>query len=84
MDAISFIYNSFKLKKAGYKSWIVNLVVGLIFLAFSIYIMVNAKNISYLLIRFIGGFLIIDAISQLTVRITFTSQIYSVEFHFLE
>ena len=62
MDAVSFIYNSIRLKKYGYKSWIVNLIIGLIFLTFSIYIIINAKNISYLLIRFIGGFLIIDAI----------------------
>ena len=62
MDAISFIINSFRLKKLEYKSWIVNLVIGLVFLTFAIYIIVNAKNISYLLIRFIGGFLIVDAI----------------------
>ena len=62
MDAISFIFNSFSLKRLGYKSWIVNLIIGLIFLTFSIYIVINAKNISYLLIRFIGGFLIVDAI----------------------
>ena len=62
MDAVSFIYNSIRLKKFGYKSWIINLIIGLIFLTFSIYIIVNAKNISYLLIRFIGGFLIVDAI----------------------
>ena len=62
MDAVSFIFNSIRLKKNGFKSWIINLFVGLIFLTFSIYIIVNAKNISYLLIRFIGGFLIVDAI----------------------
>ena len=62
MDAISFIYNSIRLKKLNYKTWIVNLVIGLLFLGFSIYIILNAKNISYLLIRFIGGFLIVDAI----------------------
>ena len=62
MDAISFIFNSIKLKKYGFKSWIVNLIIGLVFLTFSIYIIVNAKNISYLLIRFIGGFLIVDAL----------------------
>lgn len=62
MDAISFIYNSVRLKKLNYKSWVVNLVIGLLFLVFSIYIILNAKNISYLLIRFIGGFLIVDAI----------------------
>lgn len=62
MDAIGFIYNSFKLKRLNYKSWIINLIIGLMFLTFAIYIVVNAKNISYLLIRFIGGFLIVDAI----------------------
>ena len=62
MDAIRFVVNSIKLKKLNYKSWIINLIVGLIFLTFAIYIIINAKNISYLLIRFIGGFLIVDAI----------------------
>lgn len=62
MDAIRFVVNSIKLKKLNYRSWIVNFIVGLIFLTFAIYIIINAKNISYLLIRFIGGFLIVDAI----------------------
>lgn len=62
MDAISFIINSFTLKKLEYKSWIVNLVVGIIFLTFAIFVMVTAKNISLLLIRFIGAFLIVDAL----------------------
>ena len=57
MDAISFIVNSFALKK-----WAVNLVIGIIFLGFSIFVMITAKNISLLLIRFIGGFLIVDAL----------------------
>ncbi len=62
MDAISFIYNSFTLKHYGYRSWVLNLVIGLIFLVFSLYTIINAKNITYLLIRFIGGFLIVDAL----------------------
>ncbi len=62
MDAISFIINSFTLRKLEYKSWIVNLVVGIIFLTFAIFVMVTAKNISLLLIRFIGAFLIVDAL----------------------
>ena len=62
MDAIRFIINSIRLKKLNYKSWIINLIVGLIFLGFSIAIIVKAKEISFLLIRFIGAFLIIDAI----------------------
>ncbi len=62
MDAINFIINSFALKKLEYKSWIINLALGLIFLCFAVFIIVSAKNISLLIIRFIGGFLIIDAL----------------------
>lgn len=62
MDAISFIINSFRLKNLEYKSWVVNFVIGVIFLAFALYIIINAKNITHLVIRFIGGFLIVDAI----------------------
>ena len=65
MDAIRFIINSIRLKKLEYKSWIINLVVGFIFLAFSIFIIVKAKDISLLLIRFIGAFLIVDALLDL-------------------
>lgn len=62
MDAIIFIVNSISLKKLGFKSWVINFVVGLIFLFFSIFIIIKAKDISFLLIRFIGGFLIVDAL----------------------
>lgn len=62
MDAISFIINSFALKKLESKTWYINLIIGIIFLGFSIFVMVTAKNISLLLIRFIGGFLIVDAL----------------------
>ena len=62
MDAIRFIVNSFRLKKLGFGSWSVNLIVGIIFLGFSIFIIINAKSISLLVLRFIGAFLIIDAL----------------------
>ena len=62
MDALSFIINSFALKKLNYKSWIVNFIFGMVFLCFAIFIIVQAKNISLLVIRFIGVFLIIDAL----------------------
>ncbi len=71
MDAVRFIINSIRLKKYDYKSWIVNLVVGLLFLGFSILIIVKAKDISYLLIRFIGAFLIIDAILDFFTELRF-------------
>ena len=71
MDAIRFIVNSFKLKKYGFSSWIVNLVIGLIFLVFSIFTIIKAKDISLLLLRFIGAFLIIDALLDFFTEIRF-------------
>ena len=62
MDAISFIINSIALKKIGSRTWYINLIFGIIFLGFSIFVMVTAKNITLLLIRFIGAFLIVDAL----------------------
>lgn len=71
MDAIRFIINSIKLKKLNYRSWIINLIVGLVFLVFAIIIMVKAKDISLLLIRFIGAFLIIDAVLDFFTELRF-------------
>lgn len=71
MDAVRFIINSIRLKKFGYRSWIVNLIVGLVFLGFSILIILKAKEISFLLIRFVGIFLIIDAILDFFTEIRF-------------
>ena len=50
MDAIRFIINSIKLKKLDYRSWIINLIVGIVFLAFSVLIIIKAKDISFLLL----------------------------------
>ena len=71
MDAIRFIVSSFKLKSFGFASWIVNLIIGLTFLGFSIFIIVKAKNITLLMIRFIGGFLIVDALLDFFTEIRF-------------
>ena len=72
MDAVSGIIKSFKLKKMLLTRWWIVLVMNLLILGFSIYIIVNAQNITELLIRIIGGFLIVDAILDflLTLRIT--------------
>lgn len=64
LDAISQIMKSFKLRKVGVRLWFINLFIGLIFFAFAIYLIVNAMNISYLVIRLIGVVLIIDAIFE--------------------
>lgn len=71
MDAIRFIINGFRLKKMNYRSWMVSLIIGFIFLGFSILIILKAKEISFLLIRFIGAFLIIDAIFDFFTELKF-------------
>ena len=71
MDAIRFVINSFKLKKLGFSSWIANFIVGIIFLGFSIFVILKAKDISLLILRFIGAFLIIDAILDFFTEIRF-------------
>ena len=69
MVSITQMYKSVTLKRLGIKRWWITLIIGLILISFAIYIIVNAKNISYLLIRIIGGFLIFDALSDLITSI---------------
>ena len=64
LDSISQIMKSFKLKKNKDKLWYVNVIVGLIFFGFSLYIILNAASVTYLVIRLIGMVLIIDAIFE--------------------
>ena len=64
LDAISQVIKSFKLKKMNVKYWYINLLVGLIFLAFSIYIVINATSVTHLIVRLIGLVLIIDGIIE--------------------
>ena len=61
MDALTLIYQSVSLKRLEVNKWWIYLIISLIFLGFSIYIIIHAKDISNLLIRIIGGFLIVDA-----------------------
>ena len=62
MDSLTLTYQSVSMKRLSVNKWWIGLIIGMIFLAFSIYIIVNAKNISDILIRIIGIFLIFDAI----------------------
>ena len=62
IDSVYQIRNSINLKQMENKYWWINLVVGISFLIFAIFVMVKSENITHLLIRFIGGTLIIDAI----------------------
>ena len=71
MDSVGGIIKSFKLKNMNLSRWWIVLIFNLIFLGFSIFIIANAKNITELFIRIIGGFLICDALLDflLTLRI---------------
>lgn len=72
MDALLGIIKGFKLKKMNLKRWWIIIVVDLIIGLFAIYIIINAKAITELLIQIIGGFLIVDALMDLflTLRIS--------------
>ena len=65
MDAVTFMFNSLSLRRFNVNRWWISLIISIIFIAFSIYIMVNAKNITDLLIRFIGGFFVFDALTDI-------------------
>ena len=75
IDAITQVIKSFTLKKFAFKRWWISLIIGGILLGFSAYIIINAKNISFLLIRIIGGFLIFDALADLITSICITKRI---------
>lgn len=79
MDAITGIIKSVKLKKAGLTRWYIILIINIIFLAFAVYIIVNANAITELLIRFIGGFLIVDALMDFLLSIRYSEKKEDVE-----
>lgn len=78
MDAITFMFNSINLKRFNVNKWWISLVISIIFIAFSIFIMVNAKNITDLLIRFIGGFFVFDALTDIIFTIKLSKLKFSV------
>ena len=75
MDAITLVVRSFNLKKLGFTRWWINLIISGLFLAFSIYIIVNASSISDFLIRVIGGFLIFDSLYDLIITIILSKKV---------
>jgi uncharacterized membrane protein HdeD (DUF308 family) len=62
VDAIYQIRNSIVLKKNGYKYWYINLIVAGVFILFSVFVMIKAKEITKTLIGVLGGVLLFDAI----------------------
>ena len=75
MDALTLIYQSISLKRLNFTKWWINLIISLIFLGFAIYIIVNAKDISDVLIRIIGAFLITDAIMDFVITMILSKKI---------
>jgi len=75
MDAITMVERSRRLKKLGFIRWWINLTFSLAFLCFAVFIVVNAKNISDLLIRIIGGFLIIDALDDFIITMILSKKV---------
>ena len=69
MDAVTFVFNSLSLKRFSVNRWWISLIISIVFISFSIYIMVNAKSITDLLIRFIGGFFVFDALMDIVFTI---------------
>ena len=62
VDAIYQVRNGFVLKKNDYKFWYFNLIVALIFIVFSVIIMINLLKGNKVSVALIGGLLLFDAI----------------------
>lgn len=75
IDALTLIYQSVSLKRLDVNKWWINLIISLIFLGFAVYIIINAKEISDLLIRVIGVLLIFDAIDGLIITLILSKKI---------
>ena len=65
VDGFGKLKDSLTFKKVDYRRWWIGLVVAIIFVGFGIYIIVNAFNVSKLIIRIIGAILIIDALTDI-------------------
>ena len=79
MDSLTLIYQSISLKRLDVNKWWINLIISLVFLFFAIYIILNARDISDLLIRIIGVFLIIDAITDLVITYIISKKIVKIK-----
>ena len=62
VDGVYQIRNAIVMKKNKYKLWYINLIIALLFVGFAIFMMLNAKTITNLMIGILGGVLLFDAI----------------------
>lgn len=69
MDSITGIIRSLNFRKLGMGKWWISLIINILFLGFSLYFIIMAKEISELFIRIIGVFLVLDAILDITTYI---------------
>ena len=67
VDGFGKLKDSLTFKKVDYRRWWIGLVIAILFIGIGIYMIINAFNVSKLVVRIIGGVLIIDAISDLWV-----------------
>ena len=65
IDALSQISSGFKLKKCGNKTWYINILVGVLFLSCAIFVIINAKETSYLIVKLIGAVLMLDGLFEM-------------------
>ena len=65
VDGLGKFKDSMAFKKANYNRWWLGLVISILFIGFGIYMILNAFNVSKLIVRIIGAVLIADAISDL-------------------
>ncbi len=75
MDAVTMIVRSFSLKRLHLSKWWINLIFSLVLLLFSIYIIVNAKSITDILIRIIGGILIFNALDDFIITMIISKSV---------
>ena len=67
VDGFGKFRDAMAFKKVDYRRWWIGLVIAILFIGIGIYMIINAFNVSKLVVRIIGGVLIIDAISDLWV-----------------
>ena len=65
VDGLGKLKDSVAFKKVEYTRWWIGLVISIIFVGFGIYMILNAFNVSKVIIRIIGAVLIVDALSDI-------------------
>ncbi len=67
VDGLGKLKDSIAFKKVNYRRWWIGLIIAILFVGFGIYMLVNAFNVSKVIIQIIGAILIIDALTDIWV-----------------